>query len=133
MKRQQAKELLPIISAFAEGKTIQYYCKSENPHWIDIEPNEVNQNVDFSNDPSNYRIKSEPKYRPFANIKECWEEIQKHKPLGWIKSNVDNNLYSILAITSHGCLLTDRNIISFPHLCKYNTFADGTPVGIKYE
>ena len=54
MKRQQAKELLPIISAFAEGKTIQYYIDAD---WIDVSPDGA---VDFSDNPSNYRIKPEP-------------------------------------------------------------------------
>lgn len=125
MTREQAKELLPIIQAFSEGKTIQYYYGDGK--WMDIEV------AVFNDDTSKYRIKSEPKYRPFKDAKECLEEMQKHQPFGWIKSNVDKNFYSILAITSHGCLLTDRNIISFPHLCKYNTFADGTPFGIKDE
>ena len=57
--------------------------------------------------------------------------MQKHQPFGLIKSNVDKNFYSILAITSHGCVLTDMNIIPFEHFYKYNTFADGTPFGIE--
>lgn len=61
MKRQQAKELLPIIQAFAEGKTIQYYYTKPTPHWEDVLPN---QNVDFINHPSKYRIKPEPEYHP---------------------------------------------------------------------
>lgn len=130
MNRKQAKELLPIIKAYAEGKTIQYYYKYPTPHWVDVLPNRT---ISFNDDAPKYRIKPESKYRPFKDLEECWQEMQKHTPFGWIKSNVDNNLYSILAITSHGCLLTNMNIISFPHLCKYNTFADGTPVGIKYE
>lgn len=125
MNRQQAKELLPIIKAYAEGRTVQYYYEGEG--WVDVKPNEV---ADFSDNPSKYRIKTGPKYRPFKDAKECSEEMQKHQPFGWIKSNVDKNFYSISAITIHGCLLIDRSIISFPHLYKYNTFADGTPFGI---
>lgn len=125
MKRQQAKELLPIIQAFAEGKTIQYYMGAG---WIDVSPDGA---IDFSDNPSKYRIKPESKYRPFANNEECWKEMQKHQPFGWIKSNVDKHLYSILAITNNGCVLIDRSIISFQHFYKYNTFADGTPFGIK--
>lgn len=128
MKRQQAKELLPIISAFAEGKTIQYYYGDAD--WVDIDPDGA---ADFSDNPSKYRIKPEPKYRPFANREECLKEMQRHQPFGWIKSNVDKHLYSILAITSTGCVLMDMNIISFHHFYKYNTFADGTPFGIKDE
>ena len=126
MKRQQAKELLPIIKAFSEGKTIQYYYG--NGKWMDIEV------AGFNDDTSKYRIKPEPKYRPFANREECLKEMQRHQPFGWIKSNVDKHLYSILAITSTGCvLMMDMNIISFHHFYKYNTFADGTPFGIKDE
>ena len=126
MTREQAKELLPIIQAFSEGKTIQYYYGDGK--WMDIEV------AVFNDDTSKYRIKPEPKYRPFANREECLKEMQRHQPFGWIKSNVDKHLYSILAITSTGCvLMMDMNIISFHHFYKYNTFADGTPFGIKDE
>ena len=131
MTRKQAKELLPIIQAFAEGKTIQYYYKSENPHWIDIEPNEVNQNVDFSNNTSRYRIKPEPKYRPFNNTEECFEEMQKHKPIGWIKNIM--GIYNIIhiqenTITTHNG--TSNVVFSFKNAFNMK-FADGTPFGIK--
>ena len=33
MNRQQAKDLLSIIQAFADGKTIQYYNTHPTPHW----------------------------------------------------------------------------------------------------
>lgn len=133
MNRQQAKELLPIIQAFAEGKTIQYYYKSDNPHWIDMEPNEVNQNVDFSDDTSRYRIKPEPKYRPFANIKECWEEMQKHKPLGWIKDT--STICNIINIQKTGIFIYDgiaNRYLNFINVFNLK-FADGTPFGIKEE
>lgn len=80
MNRQQAKELLPIIQAYAEGKTIQYYYGGGN--WVDVEPNEF---VDFSNDVSKYRIKPKLKYRPFKDSEECWNEMQRHQPFGWTK------------------------------------------------
>ena len=131
MTRKQAKELLPIIQAFAEGKTIQYYYKSNNPRWIDIEPNEVNQNVDFSNNTSRYRIKPEPKYRPFNNTEECFEEMQKHKPIGWIKNIM--GIYNIIhvqenTITTHNG--TSNVVFSFKNAFNMK-FADGTPFGIK--
>ena len=74
MTREQTKELLPIMQAFAEGKTIQYYYTTPTPHWEDVLPN---QTVDFNSDASKYRIKPEPKYRPFKNQNECWEEMLK--------------------------------------------------------
>ena len=78
MNRQQAKELLPIIQAYAEGKIIQ--IKAIDGIWYDDE-----DMVKFDSSPQNYRIKPELKYRPFANVEECWEEMKKHRPFGWIK------------------------------------------------
>ena len=65
MTREEAKELLPIIQAWAEGKNIQFLSDGE---WQDI-----NQ-TDFTCYPDKYRIKPEPKYRPFKTQEECWNE-----------------------------------------------------------
>ena len=68
MDRVQAKALWPIIKAFAEGKQIQYFHEDSIPQWIDISYDGI---VDFSEHFSRYRIKPEPKYRPFADHEEC--------------------------------------------------------------
>lgn len=124
MNREQAKELLPIIQAFAEGKTIQV---REDIDWCYL-----GNETDFNLSPQRYRIKPEPKYRPFANADECWQEMQKHQPFGWIKA-------------SHGKFLIigfKNNVIAFGindnwqdynYIFKSYTFADGTPFGIKVE
>lgn len=129
MNRQQAKELLSIIKAYAEDKTTQYYCKSENPHWIDIESNEVNQNVDFSNNPSRYRIKPESKYRPFKSQEECWNEMLKHQPFGWVRSTICDNLYLIESISNE--INYNRTFTTYNEAFEWVKFADGTPFGIK--
>lgn len=54
MTREEAKQLLPIIQAYAEGKTVQYFSAGGG-RWIDcVDPL-------FSGD-ADYRIKTEPKY-----------------------------------------------------------------------
>ena len=58
MNRSEAKELLPIIQAFAEGKGVETKTGSG---WISIE------NMSFAGNPDSYRIKPEPEYRPFEN------------------------------------------------------------------
>lgn len=119
MNRQQAKELLPIIQAFAEGKTIQYYYRGEN--WVDVKPNE---SVDFSDDVSKYRIKPKQEYRPFKDSEECWNEMQRHQPFGWTKLKGEIE-YSFM---------TDVNDnINYSDAIRDYTFADGTPFGIKVE
>lgn len=127
MNRQQAKELLPIIKAFAEGKTIQYYTNLI-PHWVNIDPNE---SVNFSDYPSNYRIKPEPTYRPFKDKEECWKEMQKHKPFGWVKDI--SSIQSIIHINNDGIIANNGVANSYYTFKKsFNLkFADGTPFGIK--
>ena len=133
MNREQAKELLPIIQALAEGKHIQ--LKDRIGNWIDIDF----INVELCN-PNAYRIKPEPKYRPFANIDECWQEMQKHQPFGWVKKTCGNcNFLHIMELYSTGIVINSvDNFGCFKNLIKtYNvafvetTFADGTPFGIK--
>lgn len=122
MNRQQAKDLLPIIQAFAEGKTIEYYC---NDNWIE------DKNFNFIDKAQNYRIKPEPKYRPFANAEECWQEMQKHQPFGWLKHKTDN-VYSFISKIDKDCCYFAVNVYwGFDTLFKRKTFIDGTPFGIK--
>lgn len=125
MDRQQAKELLPIIQAFAEGKTIQ--LKSSDGLWYN---REGECEINFNGDPQKYRIKQEPKYRPFKDNKECMEEMQKHQPFGWIKAS--HGQFSING-TREGEINfgTSTNWLRYNYIFKEYTFADGTPFGIK--
>lgn len=127
MNRQQAKKLLPIIQAFAEGKTIQY--RHGDVDWVDIAPYGA---LNFSADASKYRIKFKSKYRPFNDAEECLQEMLKHQPFGWLKDDVVQ-LYNIINIKTTG--ITVNNGISN---CNYSfknvfnlTFADGTPFGVE--
>ena len=140
MTREEAKGLLPIIKAFTEGRTIQ--SKRRSGDWVDIEINNTLSLTRLRTYPKDYRIKPKPKYRPFANADECWQEMQKHKPFGWIKkiSGHCNFLY-IMELYSTGIVINDVDIFGgFKNLLKtYNfafaetTFADGTPFGIREE
>lgn len=72
MNRKEAAELLPFIKAFGEGKDIE--IRSKNPHaqlngWVKMD--------EFIFGNFEYRIKPEPKYRPFKDAKECWAEMLK--------------------------------------------------------
>ena len=128
MNRKQAKDMLPIIQALAEGKHIQLKDKTGN--WMDIDF----INVELCN-PNVYRIKSEPVYRPFNNTKECWQEMQKHQPIGWIKSKeaTEDVYFTITGLTNGTCgiMLNSPGGWSFSGLFDYYTFADGTPFGVK--
>lgn len=140
MNREQAKVLLPIIQAFSEGKQIQW-LKPDSDEWIDVVGGD---NVDFEDlTESNvaYRIKPESKCRPFKDTKECWQEMQKHQPFGWLKPvNECINKAKAINISSIGCddeypikFTNDCDEYGFKYLCKECTFMDGTPFGVKIE
>ena len=131
MTREEAKELLPIIKAFAEGKEIQYRTCPDK--WVDIEENE---RVNFTSPPSDYRITPKPKYRPFKSQEECWNEMLKHHPFGWVKNKATNILYNLLHISKDkvGIGIASGNfVLTLSDLFGYYVFIDGTPFGIKEE
>ena len=131
MTREEAKELLPIIQAFADGKTIQVWY---NDTWQDEEyPSFVELNL--------FRIKPETKYRPFKNQEECWNEMLKHQPFGWVKSK-DKGYFHLIGLVQFASELEDvmitfatsENLARSSHSIYDNyIFADGTPFGIKEE
>ena len=132
MTREQAKELLPIIQAWAEGKTIEIY---NNTEWQDL----IIGSIKFDCKPSCYRIKPEPRYRPFKTQEECWQEMLNHQPFGWLKSK-KNGRFRCIGEVSWSDAFRDVHITystneSLAHstISVFNeyTFADGTPFGIR--
>ncbi len=129
IKRNEAKILVPVISAYAEGKILQYKEKEE---WRDIEDSEGLSINTIINEAENYRIKPEPKYRPFANTEECWAEMLKHQPFGWVKSK-ENGYYSFITMLNNRFRLNGYDGWRFDDTIKKFTFADGTTFGVKVE
>lgn len=128
MNRKEAAELLPFILAYIKGKTIQVKNQKDSKgteEWLDV----INPNFDMS--PSCYRIKPEPKYRPFKNAEECRKEMQKHQPFGWVK--VQGQYRTVVIRVADGVLQLDKadKILYFDDGLRYLSFADGTPFGIK--
>ena len=131
MTREEAKALLPIIQAYAEGKTIQTKIKTDSTGrteaWVDV------INPDLDGNPGCYRIKPKPKYRPFKDAAECWQEMQKHQPFGWIAKGM--KLYAIKVIECNTVFIDDgcENRALIGYFKDSFTFADGTPFGIMEE
>lgn len=124
MNRKTAKDLLPIIKAFSEGKCVETKTSSG---WISIE------NMGFVGNPLQYRIKPEPKYRPFKDAKECWKEKLKHLPFGWVKCKEDGSLGLITLIISEENIFINGIGCNSERTMRGYTFADGTPFGMKVE
>ena len=123
MTREEAKELLPIMQAFAEGKTIQVWT---NDTWVDEEY------PCFFEELSQFRIKPESKYRAFKTQKECWEEMHKHPDFGWVRLKINSSLYHIDMVGNNN-LIVDNAYKGLKAVFQSFEFTDGTPFGIKEE
>lgn len=126
----EIQRLLPTFQAMADGKTIQ--TKNGNG-WIDIDGDEDGLNLDSLIDYQDcFRIKPESKYRPFKNAEECWAEMQKHQPFGWLKSK-ENGYYSFITMLNNRFRLNGYDGWLFDETIKKFTFADGTTFGVKED
>ena len=130
MTREELKKVMPILTAFVEGKVIQVCTKTGI--WADCDGISLYSLCSWT---EGYRIKPEPKYRPFKDAEECWNEMQKHQPFGWIKSKDDSTINKFMFIDS---LRKDEVSISnvdfnYNDLVEYYIFADGAPFGMKEE
>ena len=132
LTREEAKEMLPIIQAWADGQTVDWYDPAIGWRLSGF-------TLDFDKKPNFYRIKPEPRYRPFKTRDECWEEMHKHPDFGWIKVNVTGEYEQIVRIFDYcktelcfNIANSDDDYTSEMMLNSY-TFTDGTPFGIKDE
>lgn len=120
MTREEMKDLLPIMQAFADGKTIEYsnngdlWFETDTPTWC-----------------SNkfYRIKQEPQYRPFKSQEECWGEISKHQPFGWVK-RIDTGAFAHISAVFPDFILFNNEKFNHKDSFECYTFIDGSPFGI---
>lgn len=82
-----------------------------------------------------YRIKPESKYRPFYdNAEECWQEMMKHQPFGWVKmKGTESKYYMLKCIGSRVVIGLDETPFSYKKVFEDYVFADGTPFGAKVE
>ena len=141
MTKEDIAECIKVMQAYVEGKQIQY-VDSETEDWADIESPIWNW------DTYDYRIKPEPKYRPFKDADECWQEMLKHEPFGWIKEKGNKPSYELLACISEnnessvgfasygsavGMGVTVRSNCEFSKTFNGFTFADGAPFGVKED
>ena len=132
MDRNQSKEFYPILQAFAEGRVIECRTKPSLIEGSDV-PNDWTEmkEIEFWNN-IEYRIKPEPIYRPFANAEECWKEMQKHQPFGWVKSTLFKDLALVNRVTTLYVEI-NRDIIDYKDALEKFTFADDTNFGVKVE
>ena len=133
MTKEDIKKFMPLMQAMLEGKTIQRHL--DDMGWVYTDKIFVGDGVSL------YRIKPEPKYRPFKTKEECWNEMQNHQPFGWLKSKKNGSFCCIGEVswsdefeTVHIALSTCESLSrSANSMFDEYTFADGTPFGVMEE
>ena len=128
MTREKAKELLPIIQAFAKNRPIERRVIGAT-NWADT--NELCLQL-YEEKKIEYRIKPEPKYRPFKTQEECWQEMHQHPDFGWVLAKDSKIMYHI-CVVGIGYVLIDSMSPIFSEAFADYEFTDGTPFGIKEE
>ena len=137
MTREEARQAAEVMMAYAEGKEIELNGRSSCGCKMWEETSDPTFNwYDFM-----YRTKTKPKYRPFKTMEECWEEMMKHQPFGWLKSKKNGRFRCIGEMswsdefeTVYIALSTSESLSrSADSVFEEYTFADGTPFGIKEE
>ena len=125
MTKEETAECIKVMQAFANGEIIEEKRFSfDTAEWVEsIDPSWQWYKFD-------YRIKPRTKYRPFKNVEECWKEMLKHHPFGWVKEKGDEPVYFAVH-HSVGMGIIDRPSIEFNEMFNAFTFADGTPFGIR--
>ena len=127
--KERAKEYAKIIAAYIDGKVIECYS-SESKGW------KVITGPDFDFMYNEYRIQPESRYRPFESQKECWDEMQKHTPFGWVKHKIHSDMTYIVRIFNEASswdIETPVTSYTFKECLEDFIFADGTPFGIKED
>ena len=127
MTREEAREAAQVMLAYADGKEVEIL---KGDKWLSY-PN--GQTPAFQWDLHNYRIKPELKYRSFKDADECWKEMQKHQPFGWV---IDPSMQYRQVIRLSGCAFyLDKASVAyeFREVLMNLTFADGEPFGVKQE
>lgn len=127
MTKEDVKKLLPVMNAFVDGKSIQYYDHNLKK-WIDAFDPLFTEEI-------KYRIKPESKYCPFKSKKECWDEMLKHSPFGWVTDGDSN--YNISVMDNSIVMVGDYDEYTwsrnYQHAFEAFKFIDGQPFGIKVD
>ena len=123
MTREEIKDAAKVMEAYANGKKIQFL--DEYNKWIDVANPSFNWSIYI------YRIKPEPKYRPFKNQEECWNEMHKHLDFGWLREKESEYLFNTIAVFDS--IRIKENDYNYSLVFERFEFLDGTPFGIKLE
>lgn len=124
MTKEQTKEAIKVMQAYADGEQIEIYEFSTG-RWADTTKPLWNWTS------NNYRIKPEPKHRPYS-FEEMCEAVKKHGTLVKLKDH--DNVYNIFEFNWHYVVLKHEIIYPYNELLREVVWLDdNSPCGIMEE
>lgn len=133
MTREEARKAAEVMLAYANGEEIEIAYSNSSYQTV--------TSPEFDWGKVEYRVKPKPIYRPFKDKEECWNEMLKHQPFGFVKSKV-KGYFHLIGLVQWSSELEDVMITfatseqlarSSRSLFEDFTFADGAQFGIKEE
>ena len=122
-EQQKAKELAELLTAFADGKRLEY--QSENLEWFGTTSLMYVADSVIDNK-RQIRIKPETK-RIALTQQDLIDRIKEGKTM-WIKHNITNYIENIIAFTPMFVSLHSHiDSVEYPYLMELGTFLDNTP------
>lgn len=122
----KVSEQIAIMKAYEDGKPIERRAHDES-EWESID---YVENYPFDFVLNEYRIATEPKYRPYESVKEAFQAAKEHG--FWVKCK---NKESLCTIHDFGVgICGDLYINGYDALKFLNDFVwcdDGSPCGVK--
>lgn len=140
MKREQAKKLADVLTAYANGADLQYMAHNK---WVDMKDGDA---IVFCVDHGReMRVKPETLIRPFKDYEELiavWERKTGYMPpkdlmpIIWLKNKDDtiSMITDFKQIKLEGellcsCVTMDGDNYNMQELLESYTFLDGSPCG----
>lgn len=129
MTKEDAKHFSEVLKAYSEGKNIQWSWKNCDSWNTIVEPWSFGSNIDKIK----YRVKPEPKYRPYASAEEFLEAQKEHGP--YIKSH-GQYFRPIMVDGTKGIVISDitgPTLLFYPTILETKLWQDGHRCGILKE
>lgn len=119
MTKEEIKRRIAVMQAYVDGMEIEFRA-SNDTKWIATKNPSWDSNI-------SYRVKPTLKYRPFESAEECWNEMLKHEPFGWLRSNNCYAFVSRLSDNKMGICTNSGEIVNFETAFRLFKFVDGKP------
>ena len=121
MTREEARKMLPIIKAWAEGREIEY--ADGGVWWVRLDDDDIKLGV-----PAEY-YRVVPRFRPFKDNRECMKALQEHGPV--IDRMTGATCFVSVLLDNYFYVNGEEERITYEKGFNRFIFKDGEPFGVK--